>query len=115
QLLRVVAGVFVGIYIARYLGPADYGLFSYSLAIAAFLMAIAKFGMDAILVRELVQRRAQERELLGTAFWMMAMAAALSYAVTVVVLLVSGEERQTTIYIVLVAGSIFFSPFLTID
>ena len=32
KALRLIAGLFVGIYVARYLGPEQYGLFSYALA-----------------------------------------------------------------------------------
>ena len=33
QILRMVVGLFVGIWVARYLGPERFGMFSYVLAI----------------------------------------------------------------------------------
>ena len=71
QVFRIISAVFVGIYIARYLGPENFGILSYSLSIAAFVMAISRLGMDAVLVRELVNKPERHSQLLGTAFWLM--------------------------------------------
>lgn len=38
QIIRLLAGVFVGVWIARHLGPADFGLLSYSQAVAGLLV-----------------------------------------------------------------------------
>lgn len=54
QMLRIVAGLLVGIWVARYLGPEQFGLFSYVLAFTAIFGGIAKLGLDGIMVRELV-------------------------------------------------------------
>lgn len=54
QMLRIIAGLLVGIWVARYLGPQQFGLFSYVLAFTAIFGGIAKLGLDGIMVRELV-------------------------------------------------------------
>lgn len=48
QFLRIIAGVFVGIWVARYLGPEQFGLFSYVLAFTAIFGGIAKLGLNGI-------------------------------------------------------------------
>src|SRR5690554_5990569 len=50
---KVLAAIFVTIYVARYLGPVDFGLLSYALAVVAISMAVSRLGMESILVREL--------------------------------------------------------------
>ena len=70
QFLRIIAGLFVGIWVARYLGPEQFGLFSYVLAFTAIFGGIAKLGLDGIMVRELVNHPEKRDTYLGTAFWL---------------------------------------------
>nr|WP_022854515.1 oligosaccharide flippase family protein [Thermodesulfatator atlanticus] len=55
KFLRLGVGFFVGVWVARYLGPERYGLLSYAQAFAGLFTAIASLGLDGILVRELVK------------------------------------------------------------
>ena len=48
RVLRILAGLFVGIYVARYLGPEQFGVYSYAAAFVALFGAIAKLGLDGI-------------------------------------------------------------------
>jgi len=68
--MRMLAGLLVGIWVARYLGPAQFGLFSYAVAFAALFSSIAKLGLDSIMVRDLVREPAQRDIYMGTAFWL---------------------------------------------
>ena len=70
RILRMGVSLFVGIYIARYLGPERYGLLSYALSFVFLFSSLAYFGLDDILVRELVLHPEQRKELLGTVFWL---------------------------------------------
>lgn len=49
QILRLVAGLFVGIWVARYLGPRQLGVFGYALAFVAIFGSIAKLGLDEVI------------------------------------------------------------------
>jgi O-antigen/teichoic acid export membrane protein len=42
RILRLVVGLFIGIWVARYLGPKQFGLFSYAVAFAALFSSFAK-------------------------------------------------------------------------
>mgnify|MGYP003488046590 CR=1 FL=1 len=57
QVLRILAGLFVGIYVARYLGPEQFGAYSYALAFVALFSALGRVGLDSILVRDLVNHQ----------------------------------------------------------
>lgn len=59
---------FVGVYVARYLGPANFGLLSYAGSFVGLFAAIGTLGVDSILVRELVKDEKRRDELLGTTF-----------------------------------------------
>jgi len=45
---------FVGIYIARYLGPSNYGLVSYVISFVGLFGFLASFGIDTIAGREII-------------------------------------------------------------
>lgn len=115
QLLRILAGVFVGIYIARYLGPEKFGVLSYVLTLAAFILAIARLGMDAVLVRELVDVRDKKDRLMGTAFWLMTLAALACYLVTGLWIWHIDEMGYIKIYAWIISASVFFTSFLVVD
>ena len=68
KILRMVVGLFVGVWVARYLGPEQFGLFSYAQSFVGLFTAIAGLGLDSIIVRELVKDESKRDALLGTAF-----------------------------------------------
>lgn len=81
QVLRIIAGLFVGIYIARYLGTEKFGIFSYVLVFVGFFRIISKLGLDSIIIRELVNYPNGVDLYLGTAFWLKFGAGALTLGV----------------------------------
>lgn len=58
----------VGVWTARYLGPADFGLFNSALAWVALFTGAAGLGIEAIVVRELVRQPDGHANILATAF-----------------------------------------------
>lgn len=115
QLLRLFSGIFVGIYVARYLGPEQFGALSYVLSISALLIGVSRMGMDSVLIRELVLRPDRKQELMGTAFWIMTITALLCYALTTITIYNIQENDETKLYALIIAGSTFFTSFLVID
>jgi O-antigen/teichoic acid export membrane protein len=68
QTARILSELFVGILVARYLGPEQYGLMSYVISFVTLFSALASFGLDHIEVRELAGGNAPKEAVLGTAF-----------------------------------------------
>lgn len=68
QLSRLAIGLVVGIWIARYLGPQQWGEINYTLALVSIMTSITNLGMDGFLVKELLDSPAQKNQILGTAF-----------------------------------------------
>lgn len=115
QLLRILSGVFVGIYIARYLGPEEFGVLSYVLAISTFIIAISRLGMDAILVRELVSHPEKKQTLMGTAFWMMFITAIACGSIVTAVVWSIGELPAVKLYASIISISAIFASVLVVD
>ncbi len=68
KALGMVLTFFVGIYVVRYLGAENFGKLSYSLSFVGIFTAIAKLGLNGIVVRNVVQEEKSTQEILGTAF-----------------------------------------------
>ena len=67
---QAVLQLVIGMLMARYLGPANYGLINYAKSIMAFFIPITMLGIDATIIRELIQEPEKEGEILGTSMVM---------------------------------------------
>ena len=72
-------GLFVGVWIARYLGPDQFGLFSFATALIGLFGAIAGLGLQGIVVRDIVRDPACKEETLGTALSLQFFGGLLAY------------------------------------
>ncbi len=66
RVVRVVSEVAVGIWMARYLGPNQFGLLNFSLALVVLLSPIGSLGLQSIMIRDLVEDRSLSSITLGT-------------------------------------------------
>lgn len=68
KLLRMCLGLFVGVWLARYLGPQQYGQFNFAISYVSLFGTIAGMGLNGIVVRNIVREPAAFGNILGTAF-----------------------------------------------
>lgn len=115
QILRMIAGLLVGIWVARYLGPEQFGIFSYALAFTALFAGIAKLGLDGIIVRDLVNDPTKRDIYLGTAFWLKIIGAFLSFSAIALATLFTSNDATTNLYIFIIASGMIFQSFEVID
>ncbi|HFK7186319.1 TPA: flippase [Serratia odorifera] len=52
-----LSGIFVSIYVARYLGPAQFGTLNYLLATIAIVVPLAQLGADSVIFNRLARRQ----------------------------------------------------------
>ena len=62
---RVALGFLLSVLIARTVGPAEFGLYSYALTLVALFAFLGQAGLDALLVRELVRQPERTPATLG--------------------------------------------------
>lgn len=115
QMLRILAGLFVGVWVARYLGPEQFGIFSYVLAFTAIFSGIARFGLDAIIVRELINHPKQRDSYLGTAFWLKAFGALIVMALMAAIVPFTSNDAATNRYIFIIAAGLVFQSFEVVE
>lgn len=115
QFLRILSGLFVGIWVARYLGPEQFGLFSYVLAFTAIFSGIAKLGLDGIMVRELVNHPEKRDYYLGTAFWLKVMGALIVMGLMATIVPFTSNDTTTNTFIFIIASGLIFQSFEVIE
>lgn len=110
RIIGMVVTLFVGVYVARYLGPANFGLLSYAGSFVGLFSAIAAFGLDNIVVRELVKDEKKRDELLGTTFVLKIIGSILVLIIIVVAIRFTNNDNFTNLLIFIIAiGTIFQS------
>ncbi|MBN2825888.1 MAG: flippase, partial [Campylobacterales bacterium] len=115
KILRMIVGLFVGIWVARYLGPEQFGLFSYAQSFVGLFTAIATLGLDGIMVRELVKDENRRDELIGTAFWLKLMGAIAVLIVLAIAIQFTSNDQYTNILVFIIASATVFQAFNVVD
>ena len=92
KILRMIVGLFVGAWVARYLGPEQYGLWNFSIAFTALFGAFASLGLDSIVVRELVNHPERENELLGSVFILKLIVGIVAILISIVAIIIMRRE-----------------------
>lgn len=115
KLLRMIVGLFVGIWVARYLGPEQFGLLSYALSFVGLFIAISTMGLGEIVIRELVNDENRRDELLGTAFWLKLIGAFSVLIILAIAINFTSNDQQTNILIFIIASATIFQSFNVID
>ena len=108
RLVRIFGGLLVGIWIARYLGPGNYGILNYSLAYVAFFQLFVVLGLDQIVVRELVKYPKRSNYILGTAFGLKFIGSILGMISVSISLLFFQTDHITKLVIFILTIGIFF-------
>lgn len=112
--MRLGVGVAVGLWVARYLGPQQFGTLGYGLACVTLLGFLPALGLDAVVKREMLERPASTGELLASTFLLRLGAAAAAYALVVVAVWqrwgLQGEEPR----LLAILGLFLFQPALVV-
>jgi len=114
KLSRIVSGVLVGILVARYLGPEQFGMISYALSVVAIFSVFSSLGMDSIIVRELITRNEHKNEILGTSFYLRLIGAIAVVAVATFYSSIR-DDAQNTYIVFIVSLSVVIQAFTVVD
>lgn len=135
KMIRGLLGLLVGAWVARYLGPSQYGQLAYVLAYIAFFQAVATLGLDGIVVRDIAKFQYLKQnesyypnkdpdikfntlgELLGTAFTLRLITGFLCWFLAIIIMATTtdGFTSQSVYLTTLAGGSLVFQAADTID
>lgn len=108
KIVSMASALFVGILVARYLGPEKYGLMNYVISYVALFTVVASFGMNNIEIRELSKHNENRNTILGTCFRLRLMFAVIAYLLMCVTLLIYKSDAFTSAMI-LTYGLVLFT------
>lgn len=109
RFLQMGLGLLVGVWVARYLGPTQFGLFNYAVAFVGLLTPLATLGLNHIVVRDLTRDPSCQAETLGTAFWLKFFGGFLTFFVSMGMVMLSNPQNDLTVWLVAIeaTGRIF--------
>ena len=82
QAVSLLSSFFIGAWLARYLGPGNYGILNYASSFGGIFAFIATLGVDGILSRELVKHPEKRDDLMGTGFVLKLVGAVVAFILT---------------------------------
>lgn len=101
--------LFVGVWMARYLGPEGLGQLNFAVAFIALCVPLMQLGLTNIVVRELVSHPAESNEIMGTSLALQFVAAILLIAaVNAIVLYFQVNDETTSLFISLLSVTLLF-------
>jgi len=109
-IFRLVSLV-VTIYLARYLGTAGFGKYSFVFAYLAFFNIITDLGLQTILVREMAREPTHAPKLIGNAYIIRWILTALAVASSIIVITLMSYPADTTTYIYIASLTVLFKSF----
>jgi O-antigen/teichoic acid export membrane protein len=111
----MAVGLFVGIWVARYLGPDKFGLLSYAMAFAGLFASISTLGLDGIVVRELVKDESKRDKLIGTAFWLKLFGGFAVLLILAIAVIFTSNDAYTNLLVFIIASATIFQSFNVVD
>ncbi|HQB50892.1 MAG TPA: flippase [bacterium] len=108
QFFSLAASFFIGAWVARYLGPEEYGLVNYVLSFVGLFVIVTALGTDNILNRELVNHPEKRNELLGTCFRLRLLGGLIAFLSIIVAIFLFGEQNIVWRTLVILYSISFF-------
>jgi len=115
KVARLFLNFFVLVAVIRYLGPDEFGLYSYAISFYGLFVAFISLGLESISIRELVKHPDKRDEILGSVFYTQFIGAVIAIFLIALTLLITSEELFTSILILIISVSSFFQTFNVID
>lgn len=110
QGLTMVVGFLVGAWVARYLGPTQYGTYNYALAIAALFSPLVALGLKDIVIRDIVRKPEDKDELLGATFGLKFVGSLLALGLAIGIgAITQPDDALTRLLIAIMAGQFVFA------
>ena len=115
-LLRAPVGMAVNVWMARYLGPEQFGLLNYVVAFVALFSAFSTLGLDGFVVRDIVKDPSSRDETLGSAFVLKFCGGIVTLLSSVaVIILMKWDDSLVWGLVAITAAGTVFQAFDTID
>jgi O-antigen/teichoic acid export membrane protein len=116
KLLAMTLAFVVTVFVARYLGPGNFGILAYATSLAALFGIAGHMGLQGLVVRELVKKPALRAETLGTAAVLKFIGVLVGYvALLGYAAVYEGADSKAFKLIAIAGAALLFMPLNVID
>lgn len=115
KIIRGVSVLVVSIYVARYLGPEQFGILSYAVSFVAIFSGIGTLGLDNIVIRNLVRDPDNRDTILGTAFSLKIGGSVALIGIVLIAMGFTSAEFSTKILVFIISCGMLFKSLNVID
>jgi O-antigen/teichoic acid export membrane protein len=109
KVIRLGMGLLVGVWVARYLGPEQFGLLNFATAFVGLFGAVAGLGLQGIVVRDIVREPACKEETLGTAAMLQFVGGLLAYGLILgAIFWLRPEDTMAKVLVAILGSTMLF-------
>jgi len=101
KILKLGIGVFVIAMLSRYLKPEQFGLLNYVTSIVSLFVALSALGLNAIVVRDLIEKP-NKPETLGTSFFLKLGGAIVALIALIITIYILRPDDELSKYLVII-------------
>lgn len=109
KVVSVLSGILVGVLVARYLGPAQFGLMNYVISYVTIFSVISTFGLDNIEIRELSKKESKSNIIIGTSICIRAFLGILTIILIVITIIIFESDENTFVLVIIYSSVIMFN------
>lgn len=111
KITSLVSALLVGILVARYLGPTQYGVMNYAISFVTLFLVIATFGFENIEIREEAKANNLKDTILGTVFVLRLLLSLVTIVIISAVAYINETDLYTYGIIMIYAITVILTPF----
>lgn len=111
KITTLASSLFVGVLVARYLGPNQYGTMNYAISFVNLFLIIATFGFENIEIREEAKQEKEKLKILGTVFTLRSILSLFTFILIGIVAFINETDFNTFGVILLYAITVMMTPF----
>ena len=116
KIIRILGGLIIGIWVARYLGPEQFGILNYGMAFVAMFSFLPNLGFNLIVVRDVTKYPEKTNKILGSSLVLKLLGSSLAVVLIVLIVLNLNKTDALVKYVIILFSIGFiFQAFDVID
>jgi PST family polysaccharide transporter len=115
RVVRMGFGLVVGVWLARYLGPTQFGSLNFAMSFVALVGTVTTLGLDSIIIRNIVRDPSHSNEILGTAFVLRFWTSFFTCLLIVSARLLGADHDVNSVLVAILSLTLVFQSFDVID
>lgn len=110
QLIRTTTGLLVGLYVARHLGPEQFGLLAYATGLMFIVAGFVRLALGELNTRNLIDRPATAPSVIGSTLVLRIASSILGFGALLVYAWTIGDDVEARMAIVVIGSAVLALP-----